>query len=72
MDWVQPRLARGGQVAAVTAAAAGANRAAAEDETPEEQGPIGKVCQMEKLDLIPDAGARAMAMAFSRRSLPLP
>ena len=70
MDWVQPRLARGGQVAAVTAAAAGANRAAAEDETPEEQGPIGKVLtQMEKLDLIPDAGARAMAMAFLKKEL---
>lgn len=72
MDWVQPRLARGGQVAAVTAAAAGANRAAAEDEAPKEkeQGSIGKVLtQMEELDLIPDAGARAMAMAFLKREL---
>lgn len=70
MEWVQPRLARGGQVAAVTAAAAGANRAAAEDEAPKKQGPVAKIfSQMEELELMPDAKARTMAMTFLKREL---
>lgn len=70
MEWVQPRIARGGQTAAVTAAAAGANRAAAEDEAPKKQGPVAKILtQMEELDLIPDAETRTIAMTFLKREL---
>ena len=70
MEWVQPRIARGGQVAAVTAAAAGANRASAEDGKPKQQGVIANILdKMEQLELIPDERTRTIGMELLKREV---
>ena len=70
MEWVQPRIARGGQVAAVTAAAGGANRAAANDGKPKEQGMIANILdKMEQLELIPDERTRIIGMELLKREV---
>jgi hypothetical protein len=70
MEWVQPRIARGGQVAAVTAAAGGANRAAADEGKPKEQGMIANILdKMEQFELIPDERTRAIGMELLKREV---
>ena len=65
MDWAKPRVARGGQVAAL---AGGANRAAANDGEPQEQSMIASVLdKMEQLELIPDERTRTIGMEMLKR-----
>lgn len=65
MEWAKPRVARGGQVAAL---AGGANRAAANDGEPQEQSMIASVLdKMEQLELIPDERTRTIGMEMLKR-----
>lgn len=65
MDWAKPRVARGGQVAAL---AGGANRAAANGGEPQEQSMIASVLdKMEQLELIPDERTRTIGMEMLKR-----
>lgn len=67
MEWAKPRVARGGQVAAL---AGGANRAAANDGEPQEQSMIANVLdKMEQLELIPDERTRTIGMEMLKREL---
>jgi hypothetical protein len=67
MEWARPRVARGGQVAAL---AGGANRAAANDGEPQEQSMIANVLdKMEQLELIPDERTRTIGMELLKREL---
>jgi hypothetical protein len=66
MEWVQPRMARGMGVGAVTAAS-GANAAEAE---PKEQGVIANILdKMEQFELIPDEQTRTVGLELLKREL---
>jgi hypothetical protein len=66
MEWVQPRMARGMGVSAVTAAS-GANAANAQ---PQEQGIIANILdKMEQFELIPDEQTRTVGLELLKREL---
>lgn len=66
MEWVQPRMARGMGVSAVTAAG-GANAA---NEDPGGSSPIANILsKMEQLELIPDEKTRTVGLELLKREL---
>ena len=66
MEWVQPRMARGMGVGAVTAAS-GANAGEAE---PKEQSIIGNILdKMEQFELIPDEQTRTVGLELLKQEL---